>query len=118
MSDVIVIKRERQWELPALRRLLEPVFRHLGARRAIVFGSYARGDADGFSDLDLVTVIPTDLPRFERGPLIEPILQAVPLAVDVIALTPDEFAEGIDRGLGIFDAVVREGVTIYEHPPG
>jgi len=35
-----------------------PVLRRYGARRAGLFGSYARGEADAASDLDLLVELP------------------------------------------------------------
>ena len=40
--------------VPSLVERLLPVLRRYGARRAGVFGSYARGEADVASDLDLL----------------------------------------------------------------
>lgn len=88
--------------------------RKAGAQRAVAFGSYARGRADAYSDLDLVVVIPTDLPRLARGPLIAELLDALPVPVDPVVLTPAEYEEGLERGLGIFDQIRCEGVTIHE----
>jgi len=57
MSTVIIR------DLDALKRNLAP---HLTkARKAIVFGSVARGDADEWSDLDLVIVTKTSHPFLE-----------------------------------------------------
>src|SRR2546428_387980 len=51
-------------DLDVLAQRLRP---HLkGARRAIVFGSVARGEADDASDLDLVIVADTQRPFLER----------------------------------------------------
>ena len=51
-------------DLGQLRRRLAP---HLTrARKVIVFGSVARGDADAGSDLDLIIVADTARPFFER----------------------------------------------------
>ena len=50
-------------ELPTLdyiREMLTPVLRETGALRAIVFGSYARGEARDRSDLDLVIIAPVE----------------------------------------------------------
>lgn len=85
-----------------------------GAERAIAFGSFARGTADGYSDLDLVVVLATDLPLPERGRLLGPLLDALPVPVDLLVYTPQEFAAGKARDTGLFHTLAEEGVTIYE----
>jgi len=51
-------------DLGELRRRIAPHVTR--ARKVIVFGSVARGDADAFSDLDLIIVADTTRPFFER----------------------------------------------------
>ena len=82
----------------------------------MVFGSWARGVADGFSDLDLAVVIDTLLPPLERGHLLRGVVEALPVGVDLLVYTPAEFDRGVDEGYGVFDAIAREGVTIYARP--
>lgn len=80
----------------------------------MAFGSYARGTADAFSDLDLVVVLDTDLPRLERHRALAELFEASPIGIDLLVYTPLEFAAGLRRGYDVFDAIQREGVTIYE----
>ena len=89
-----------------------------GAERAVVFGSWARGTADAFSDLDLVVVLETGLPPLERGRLLGELIEALPVGVDLLVYTPAEYARGIDSGLGVFEAIAREGVTIHARGEG
>ena len=93
--------------------LREPLER-AGAEQAIVFGSYARGTADAFSDLDLVVVLETDLPRLERHRILDELFRASPVALDLLVYTPAEFAAGMRTGYDVFDAIRRDGTTIYE----
>lgn len=115
-DDVTVFKAERRFRLEDLARLAEDPLAAAGAERAVVFGSYARGTADGYSDLDLVVVMPTDRPFLERWPILRGLLDALPLSVDLLVYTPEEFALGSERGMGIFAAIADEGVTIYARP--
>lgn len=59
-------------------------------RGVYVFGSYASGNVGPHSDLDLVVVRETTLPRVQRGDdLLRERRMLVPL--DLIVLRPDEF---------------------------
>jgi len=98
----------------ALSSLLGPVFARYGIRRAILFGSLARGDASRHSDLDLIVVQDTPkrfLDRYE-GILAE-IAALVPgRDVDLLIYTPAEIEQIRDRPL--IAAALREGMVIYE----
>ena len=114
-SGVTILREVAPCALDELRRLAEPLLRNAGAGRALVFGSWARGEADGFSDLDLVVVMETDRPRAERGlDLSRQLDAALPVVVDLLVYTPAEFVAGEARRLGVFDALAREGVEILE----
>lgn len=119
-TSVEVVCAPAPCSLDELIRRARPVLRAAGVHRAVTFGSWARGEADGFSDLDLAVVADTSLPRVERGlALAAKLDDALPLVVDLIVYTPEEFSAGESRGFGIFDAIAREGVEVYragQHP--
>ncbi len=101
-------------ELATLAARLQPIFRALGIRKAIVFGSLARGDASRRSDLDLIVLWETDRRFLDRyDVLLGPIARAVPeRPVDLLIYTPEELRRishrpFIARALG-------EGKVIYE----
>ena len=112
-DEVFVLKKTVPCALADLRQKAAPVLESAGVRRAIVFGSWARGEADGFSDLDLAVVMDTDLPRPERGRLLAKELDDVlPTVVDLLVYTPAEFAAGQASGFDVFHALERDGVDI------
>jgi predicted nucleotidyltransferase len=112
-GEVFVLRAPARFTLAELADLARPALEAAGVERAIVFGSWARGTADGYSDLDLAVVIETDLPPLERGNLLADVARSLPVGVDLIVYTPEEFARGMEAGLGVFDAIAREGVTIH-----
>lgn len=82
------------------------------ATKAFLVGSYARGSADAWSDADLIVVMPTDRPLVERPLALAQVLDALPIPVDLLVYTPEEFDRGMARGFGIFEMIRREGVQI------
>jgi predicted nucleotidyltransferase len=92
-----------------LRRLTSRLV-EIGAERILLFGSIAKGDATPHSDVDLLAVIPTDLPFVQRMEHFYRLLQ--PRNADVLIYTPEEF----DQGLGMTKTVLAEGTTLYERP--
>ena len=90
------------------------VFQRHGIEKAILFGSYARGEPSKHSDIDLILVKQTKqrfLDRYEG--LLQDLYLALPdLAVDALIYTPEEFeAMRKKRFLARAD---QEGKLIYE----
>jgi predicted nucleotidyltransferase len=112
-AEVTILRAAPRHDLRDLARRAAPILERAGARRAVAFGSYARGDADAWSDLDLVVVLETDLPPLERAALLSDLFDAIPIGLDLLVYTPEEFRRGIERGLGVFERLEREGVTIH-----
>jgi predicted nucleotidyltransferase len=117
-EEVVVLRAPARFTLEELARRARPALDAAGAQRAIVFGSWARGTADGYSDLDLAVVLDTDLPPLERGRLLADLVRSLPIGVDLLVYTPQEFAHGVEAGFGVFDAIAREGVTIHARREG
>ena len=92
-----------------------PVLEKGGAKKAILFGSYARGDADEYSDIDLIIIAESERPFIERFKDYLDLWKVSPVkAMDVLVYTPQEFQEMCDRENPFILRVVEEGKTIYE----
>lgn len=50
---------------------------------------------------------------FQQGKEQAALLDALPVPVDLLIYTPEEFALGMERRIGVFDAIDREGVLLY-----
>jgi predicted nucleotidyltransferase len=112
-DGVAILRAPARYTLAELAERARGPLDAAGAERAVVFGSWARGTADAWSDLDLAVVLRTPLPPLERGALLAELFDALPLGVDLLVYTPEEFARGLEERYGVFDAIAREGVTLY-----
>jgi predicted nucleotidyltransferase len=84
--------------------------------KIILFGSHARGTAREDSDVDLLVIGPSDLPRRQRQMRFTRALFGSGIPYDLIALTPEE----VEARLQIRGPFIREilstGKVIYERP--
>jgi predicted nucleotidyltransferase len=62
----------------------------LNVEKISLFGSYARGKSDLFTDLDVLVIMDTDKPFTERTAEIYSLL-ALPVDSDILCYTPREF---------------------------
>jgi len=102
------------WTLHELKRRLGPHLVAAGAKRAIVFGSHARGEADVWSDLDLVIVADTDLPFLDRFRAFRGLYDAYPYPMEILVYTPDEFDRMVEDENAFLEQVLKGGIAIYE----
>ena len=80
----------------------------------IVFGSVAKGKAEDQSDLDLLVVMDTDLSYYKRAPEVRKRLLGIPLAMDILVATPEEFRTYKDDDRFFIKDIVRTGKVAYE----
>lgn len=85
--------------------------RSIGASKIVLFGSYAEGRKDLYTDLDLFVVLESDLPFVERTAWLYKEL-APRVACDILAYTPREW-ESMRKRPFVRDAT-RKGVVLYE----
>ena len=97
-----------------IRETFAPILKAGGATKAIVFGSYARGDADQYSDLDLVVVADTDRSFFRRHEGFLGVYEVWRKGLDMLIYTPSEFSEMQASHNAFIERALEEGVVIYE----
>lgn len=109
-----------------IRECLTPVLRGLGVEKAILRGSYARGDAHPGSDIDLIVVVDTDRGRLERsgeylwalGNALDKLSPEQPdrcppdLDLDVFSIV--EWEKHAARNSRVYETATAEGLVLYE----
>ena len=65
-----------------IKRILQPVFKKHNIKKAVLFGSYAKGEADVKSDIDIM--VDSNLRGLAFYGLLEDVVNAVGLQVDLL----------------------------------
>jgi predicted nucleotidyltransferase len=82
--------------------------------KIILFGSYATGNPDENSDLDLFVIKDTDLPRPLRAVQVRKMLYGSMIPIDLIVYTPKEIDESKGNRFSFVYEVLKSGKTLYE----
>ncbi len=81
--------------------------------KVILFGSHAYGQPDENSDVDLLIVAESDLPRYKRGREIRKCLRGSKMAVDLLVYTPGEIEKWKDVKTSFITTVMEKGIVLY-----
>ena len=95
-----------------IARLLEALGPY-DAERIYLFGSWARGEADELSDVDLVVIKRTRASFFNRIKAVQKLLPLELGSVDALVYTPSEFDRMRERGNAFVETLLEEGRLIY-----
>lgn len=84
--------------------------------RVVLFGSCARGNANKWSDVDLLVVLANGTDRRRAAVEIHRTLNDLPVAKDVVVTTPEEIRRRGHIVGSVLSAALREGKSVYERP--
>lgn len=105
---------------PLTDKLLQEIVQRILAagspQRIIMFGSRARGTARPDSDLDLLIIEESDLPRYKRSPRYYLALTGTFADKDIVVWTPQEADDWRNVPNAFITTALREGKTLYARP--
>ncbi len=95
-----------------IREHIMAAARKLNAKKAWLFGSYARGDAREDSDVDVLFVTESTLPRPLRSEAAYDALDGLDAPKDVLVYTPEEFSRWKHVPGALCYNVIHEGIEL------
>jgi len=112
-EQTLTAKREQYRDAleDAVQQIVTALAHRPEVERAILFGSYARGRRDLFTDLDILIVMDSPLDFVSRTAEMYRDLHC-PVDLDLLVYTPDELAR--NRGRGFIRRALEKGTVIYE----
>lgn len=101
-----------------IRQIVERVVALCDPESVRVCGSYATGAAHAGSDLDLLIILPSALPRWHRGKVLKNALSVFPCHFDLLIFTPQEVAEEMKDPYSFISAIMSSGKLAYQKAQG
>ena len=101
-------------ESEKIKEIVDKIISEYSPEKIILFGSYANGVPNENSDLDLLLIKDSDLPRPQRSAQVRKILIGSLLPIDLIIYTPKEIEDSKNNKFGFVYEVLNNGKTLYE----
>lgn len=99
-------------------QLIEEVVRRIVERvdpeKIILFGSYAYGAPHRHSDLDILVVLSSSLPRYKRAIPVYDALAGLVIPKDIVVYTPEEVEDWGEVPQAFVTTVMNKGLIVYE----
>lgn len=100
--------------LRSLPEMVERIVKRFDPLRIILFGSFARGEAQRWSDIDLLVILPSAPDRRETTIDILRSLSDSPIPVDIIVTDPEQIARRGNQIGTVLRPALRDGKVLYE----
>ncbi|OHD12909.1 MAG: hypothetical protein A2Y41_10890 [Spirochaetes bacterium GWB1_36_13] len=111
MINVENLNTEVSSELDAL---VEKIKNKISVEKIILFGSYAYGNPDKESDIDLCVITEDQRRKIEiLQDIQEAIYKTAKHSIDIVVSKPDEFLDRADSIASIEKTIAGKGVVIY-----
>ena len=104
----------------AIDRILERIVKEYAPERIVLFGSYAYGEPDEESDVDLLIIKETDQRPIARWVEVKRLLRdrSRTVSISPLVYTPREVEERLALGDPFLREALERGETLYERSAG
>lgn len=100
---------------PEARQIAERLKHGLKAEQVFLFGSYARGDANSDSDLDIAVIVSAATEsRYRRSVTARCLVEDIRFPKDIVVLTRQEWEAEQGVVCSLANTIIREGIRLDE----
>lgn len=105
---MVMVKEEQ------LNTIVDRIATKFNPDKIILFGSYATNSPNSDSDLDLLIIQDTELPKHKRSFAIYKALIGVKTPLDILVYTNDEFEEEKKKRFSFINSATKASKLLYE----
>jgi predicted nucleotidyltransferase len=107
-------KKDFMIENSKINEVVNKIASNFNPEKIFLFGSYASGSPDYDSDLDLLIIQHSELPRHRRVFEIRKSLIGIRIPIDIIVYTPEEFEIEKEVKFSFINNAIKESKLLYE----
>ena len=111
-----VVDRDKPIPMEAIRAVVALIVAKFKPKKVILFVSYAYGNPEPWSDVDLLVVIETELTERQQRLEISWFLHDRPFSMDINVRTPTNLEWRLKEGDFFLMEIVGKGKVLYEKP--
>lgn len=93
---------------------IQKIVQELHPEKIVLFGSYAYGNPNPDSDVDLLVIMKTKASPKDRSWAVSRLLLPRPFPVDILVKTPREVKQGLETGDFFLKEILTRGKVLYD----
>jgi len=98
----------------AISNIILRIANNVNPDKIYLIGSYANGNANEDSDIDLLIVKETNEPKYKRSIEIQRLLIGSKMPVDILVYTNEEFEKEKAKSYSFINSAIKEARLMYE----
>ena len=102
-------KKRKKVDENLLKNIVQRILKVTQPEKIILFGSYATSKATENSDLDILIIQPSNLPRYKRNTPVRHALKGAFAAKDIVIYTPKEVKTWKSASTSFIASALRKG---------
>ena len=114
----VLLEPIKQVNETVLQEVIRRIVAAVKPERIILFGSYASGTPHRHSDLDILVVMDSASPRYQRAVPIYQALAGLLIPKDVLVYTPEEIEAWSEVPGAFITGIMAQGRILYEKNQG